>query len=185
MIESDFAMNLKRKVYQTAVCTMLLALPLSAQAVNSKSKFGITVTECQFDYDSENFCSDRRMRAFAKVMNERQPNFVNGLILYIYHSNHSVINGLNSSYRMVVIDKQKRTVSPFYWAFNAADVPVNGKGEYLEFKFNTQSNRFCFKGNIEAYRNAYLYADMDNKQGFCFTYKGQSGNYAGFDWFEK
>ncbi|XXQ67245.1 hypothetical protein ACKLNO_06205 [Neisseriaceae bacterium B1] len=175
---------MKNKICQTAVCAMLLALPLSAQAVNSKSKFGITVTECQFDYDSENFCSDKRMRAFAKIMNEGQPNFANGLLLYIYHSNHSVINGLNSSYRMVVMDKQKHKVAPFYWAFNAADVPVNDKGEYLEFKFNTQSNRFCFKGNIEAYRNAYLYEHMPNKQGFCFTYKGQSGNYAGFDWFE-
>ncbi|ULJ61769.1 hypothetical protein MIS45_06910 [Wielerella bovis] len=51
-------------------------------------------------------------------MNERQANFANGLIL------------------------------SFYWAFNVADVPVNDKGEHLVFKFNTQSNRFCFKGNI-------------------------------------
>lgn len=162
---------------------ILLVLPFGAHAANSKTKFGITVSECQFDYDSENFCSDRRIRAFAKVMNERQANFANGLILYIYHSNHSVINGLNSSYRMVVIDKQKRMVAPFYWAFNPADTPVNAKGEHLEFQILAAEKRFCVKGNIEAYRNAYLYENMP-KQGFCFNYKGKSGNYAGFDWFE-
>ncbi|ULJ63895.1 hypothetical protein [Wielerella bovis] len=43
-------MNLKRKVYPIIVCTMLLALPFGVQADNSKSKFGITVSECQFDY---------------------------------------------------------------------------------------------------------------------------------------
>lgn len=163
---------------------LILLLPFSAQAAEGRQKFGITVSTCRFDHDDENFCSDRRMRAFAQVMNERPANFADGLLLYIYRSNQSVLNGLHSSYRMVVINKQKRTVEPFYWAFNPADEAVNRQGEHLEFQFDRQSKRFCVKGNIEAYRNTYLYADMENKQGFCFPYQGKNGAYAGFGWFE-
>ena len=47
----------------------------SALANGSKTKYGITVTECNFDYDEENYCADSRMKAFAKVMEERSANF--------------------------------------------------------------------------------------------------------------
>lgn len=172
------------KIQRVMTTLLLFSLPFVAHAQNSQTRFGITVTNCQFDYDEENFCSTKRMRAFANIMKERRPNFANDLILYIYNSNHSVINGLHNSYRMVVINPKKRTVEPFYWAFNPADKPVNEKGEHLEFQFNVQSKRFCVKGNIEAYRDAYDYAEIDNKQGFCFPYTGK-GYHAGFDWFEQ
>lgn len=170
------------KLFCPLACALLL-LPAAAQA-EGKSKFGIRVTNCGFDYDAENFCSDKRMRAFAKVMKERQPNFADGLIVYIYKSRHSVINGMPSSYRMVLINPQTKTAAPFYWAFNPADQAVNGKGGHLEFVFGPESKRFCVKGNIEAYRNAYNYAHLDKPQGFCFPYTGQ-GSYAGFEWFEQ
>ena len=161
---------------------MTLAL-LAAAPAQAKTKFGITVPECGFDGDRENFCSDARMREFAQVMREQQPNFVNGLILHIYRSRHSVVSGMNSSWRMVVIDPQKRTATPFYWAFNAASQPDGRPGARPAILFDTASPRFCVKGHIEAYRNAYEWDAATQPEGFCFPYLGETGNFAGFGGF--
>lgn len=162
---------------------MTLAL-LAAAPAQAKTKFGITVAECGFDYDQENFCSDANMQGFAKVMREQQPNFVNGLILHTYQSQHSVLNGMNSSWRLVVIDPKNKTATPFYWAFNPSEHVANSRGEHLAFDFNTTAPQLCVKGNIEAYRDAYEWDPTSQPKGFCFPYQGTAGNYAGFDRFE-
>lgn len=88
----------------------ILALSLVFLSVPSyaKTKYGITVDICQFDYDKEDFCSDKKMKKFAHIMKTRQPNFVSNKILYIYQTSNSVLSLRDSSYRMVVIDKEKK-----------------------------------------------------------------------------
>lgn len=167
---------------------VLLAISLlcTNTVVYAKTKYGITVSQCSFDYDDENFCSDKNMKNFANVMKNRKPNFVQNKILYIYKSSNSVLTDKHSSYRMVVIDKNKKTAQPFYWGFNPADTAVNQKGERLEFVFNKTEPKFCVKANIEAYRNAYNYNPEHHPQ-FCFPYVGDNHEHnisAGFGWFE-
>ena len=146
------------------------AIPSMAQ--ERKSKFGITVQKCQFDMDSDDFCSDMQMKKFADVMHSRSANFVQNKLLYIYQGKHF--------YRMVVMDKQKRTVQPFRWGFSPAEQAVNAQGDKLAFEFDRQSPQFCVSGNIEAYRDSYPYEDG---KPFCFTYTG-TGSAAGFERFK-
>lgn len=152
----------------------------------AKTKYGIRVKTCQFDYDDENFCSDKNMKQFAAAMKTREPNFVQGKILYTYKSANSVVNGNRSSYRLVVINKNKKTAEPFYWAFNPTEQSVNNKGEHLAIEFNKTTPKMCVKGDIEAYRNAYSYDTEYYPNGFCFPYVGntQDATSAGFAWFE-
>ena len=43
---------------------------------------------------------------------------------------------------------------------------VNNKGDTMHYYFNIKSNRFCFSGNIDAYRMSDKYVD----EPFCFKY---------------
>ncbi len=159
----------------------LAAVALLAMApAHAETKFGITVPVCGFDYDRENFCSDARMREFAKVMREQQPNFVNGLILHTYPSQHSVVNGNQRSWRLVVIDPKNQTATPFYWAFNSHDQSEQAP----KLTFDTATPRLCVQGNLEAYRDAYEWDATRQPDGFCFLYQGADGTYAGFGRFE-
>ncbi|MDN3398794.1 hypothetical protein QL919_08660 [Psychrobacter sp. APC 3426] len=142
---------------------------------NSKTRYGITVTNCNFDHDDEDFCADGRMETFANVMKARKANFANDRLLYIYKPEGSNV------YQMVSVDKNKKTVTPFYWSFGEATQSVNAKGEKIEFDFDKASNEFCFKGNIYAYRNAYDY-DPKYHPEFCFDYD-RSKN--AFGWFKQ
>lgn len=145
----------------------------SALANGSKTKYGITVTECNFDYDEENYCADSRMKAFAKVMEERSANFAGNRVLYIYKGDYF--------YRLVSMDKTTKKVQPFYWAFAPSEQAVNSKGEKMEFTFAKHSSEFCYKGNIEAYRNSYHY-DPEDYPEFCFDY---DKNKNAFGWFKQ
>lgn len=166
----------------SAAVQTVSAAPQTDSGVWTETRYGITVSPCAFDMDKERFCTEKRMKTFAAVMKKRQPNFIGGLILYIYRSPHSVVAANTGSYRMVLIDPKKRTATPFYWAFNPAARPVDATGRRLVFEFDTQSSRFCVKGNIEAYRNAYDWGDIGSKP-FCFRYSDEDGN-VGFGAFE-
>ena len=155
-----------------AMCVLGFIQPSMAQ--ERKSKFGITVSPCSFEMDDDNFCSDALMKKFAQIIHNRPANFVQNQLLYIYNSE-------NHYYRMVVMDKQRKTVQPFHWGFTPAEQAVNDKGEKLVFQFDTQSPQFCVQGNIEAYRDSYSYY---NNQPFCFAYTGK-GTYAGFERFQQ
>ena len=152
-----------------AMCLLGFIQPSMAQ--ERKSKFGITVSPCWFDMDEDNFCSDALMKKFAQIIHNRPANFVQNQLLYIYKGKYH--------YRMVVMDKQRKTVQPFRWGFAPAEQAVNDKGEKLVFQFDTQSPQFCVWGNIEAYRDSYSYY---NNQPFCFAYTGK-GDEAGFEGF--
>lgn len=168
---------LKLRVWTSAIAIVgVMQLSNAAWADdNAKTKYGITVTTCTFDYDDENFCADGRMQTFAKIMKVRQANFAKDRLLYIYKPKESY------GYRMVSIDKSKQTVTPFYWSFSEASQAVNSKGEKLVFDFDKATNEFCFKGNIGAYRNAYDY-DPDNYPEFCFDYDKDKN---AFGWFKQ
>lgn len=167
----------RKPLFLTSLLTAALLAAVPAQA---KTQFGITVPVCSFDHDAENFCSQARMREFAKVMREQQPNFVNGLILHTYQSQHSVVNGHQRSWRLVVVDPANKTATPFYWAFSSAGQPDQAP----ELTFDTATPRLCVKGHIEAYRDSYEWDPASRPQGFCFPYQGAEGTYAGFGRFE-
>ena len=156
-----------------ASVVMVLSTTVSAQDHNTKTKYGITVTTCEFDHDYERFCTDSHMKVFAKVMAERQANFAGDRLLYIYKTEYN--------YRMVSIDKNKKTVAPFYWGFSEAEQPVNKKGDKMAFNFNKNSNKFCYKGKIDAYRNTYDY-DPEYYPEFCFDYDKKKNE---FGWFKQ
>ena len=166
-----FKASLLSGVFATIAITLLSTSAFADN--NSKTKYGITVTTCSFDYDEEDFCADGRMKAFAKVMKERPANFAGDRVLYLYKPSYS--------YRMVSIDKNKKTVTPFYWGFSEAEQSVNSKGEKLEFDFSKTSNEFCYKGDISAYRNAYSY-DLEYYPKFCFDYDKTKN---AFGWFKQ
>lgn len=87
------------------IAATILLWSTSASANDSKTKYGITVTECNFDYDEEDYCADKRMKAFAKVMEERAANFAGNRLLYIYKGNYF--------YRLVSIDKTTKKFNHF------------------------------------------------------------------------
>ena len=169
----------------------------NANYVNGKTQFGITVKNCGFDYDPEDFCSAKNMRTFSKVMKERKPNFVDGLILYIYKSNTAITTS-GKDYRMVVIDPKEHTVDPFYYgclsayaldAYTDSTIKPMDKPEFI---FNTNSNLFCVKGDITAYRNSYSLSALEgeamnweskhsyDRRAFCFPYV--NGEFYVNDW---
>lgn len=143
-----------------------LAFPLIVTGANAEvSKYGITVNNCGFDYDDEDFCTDKRLKTFSQVLKKRKPNFDRDKIIYIFESS-------NLGYRLVIMNKKTKVVSPMRHALlNAMDSrgnlkTVNSKGDNIEFDFNVNSNRFCFKGNIEAYKDSYGYESGP----FCYKY---------------
>lgn len=147
----------------------------SAASNNTKTKYGITVTTCGYDYDEENFCDNARMQTFAKVMQSRPANFNKDMLLYIY-----TVKGHNNPLRVVVMDKKNKTVTPLYWELRDADQAVNAKGDRKEITFTKASNEFCFKGDIMAYRNAYTY-DREYNPEFCYDYDRKEKD---FGWFK-
>jgi hypothetical protein len=104
-------------------------------------------------------------------MKERKPNFNGNQIIYIFETNATgYVN--KKPYRLVVIDPASKTVVPFSYSLSAATgsngkpMIVNKKGDTIDFDFSIKSNRFCFSGNIDAYRMSDSYVD----QPFCFKY---------------
>ncbi|MDN3503772.1 hypothetical protein QL982_13610 [Psychrobacter sp. 5A.1] len=153
-----------------AASIIILGLSSTANAA-PKTKYGVTVVECDFDYEDEKFCTDSRLKSYATVMKERKPNFNGNQIIYIFETNATgYVN--KKPYRLVVIDPAKKTVVPFRYSLSAAAddegkaVVVNNKGDTIHYDFDLKSNRFCFSGNIDAYRNSYGYQDGP----FCFKY---------------
>ncbi|MGP9493221.1 hypothetical protein [Psychrobacter sp. AOP7-B1-24] len=153
------------------LATSIIVLGFSSPSYAATTKYGITVSECNFDYDEEKFCIDSRLKSYAKVLKERKPNFDSDKIIYIFETNEPGFVG-EKPYRLVVIDTTKKTVHPLEYALSPASdsygkpVVINNKGETIEFDFNVKSDRFCFSGNIGAYRNSYDYQDGP----FCFKY---------------
>lgn len=161
---------LKKTSLMLAASLVILGLSSTANAA-PKTKYGVTVVECDFDYEDEKFCTDSRLKSYATVMKERKPNFNGNQIVYIFETN--VTGYVNKKpYRLVVIDPAKKTVVPFRYSLSAATddegkaVVVNNKGDTIHYDFDLKSNRFCFSGNIDAYRNSYGYQDGP----FCFKY---------------
>ena len=138
-----------------AASLVILGLSSTSNAA-PKIKYGVTVIECDFDYEDEDFCTDSRLKSYAKVMKERKPNFDGSKIIYIFETNAT--GYMKTLYRLVVIDPAKKKVMPFGYALSAATddegnaVAVNNKGDTIHYDFNLKSNRFCFSGNIDAYR---------------------------------
>lgn len=161
------------KLYMTSFVIATAGIALFSTAASayedSKTKYGITVTECGFDYDDENFCADSRMKTFAKVMQERPANFAQDRLIYIYKA--------NNLYRLVSMDKNKKIVTPLMWGFQAADKPVNNRGEKMEFIFNKNAEKFCYKGDVFAYRDAY---GADDYPQFCFDYDKRTNSFSRF-----
>ena len=153
-----------------AASIIILGLSSTANAA-PKTKYGVTVVECDFDYEDEKFCTDSRLKSYATVMKERKPNFNGNQIIYIFETNATgYVN--KKPYRLVVIDPASKTVVPFSYSLSAATgsngkpMIVNKKGDTIDFDFSIKSNRFCFSGNIDAYRMSDSYVD----QPFCFKY---------------
>ena len=151
-----------------AASMIILGLSSTANAA-SKTKYGVTVVECNFDYEAEKFCTDSRLKSYATVMKDRKPNFNGNQIIYIFETNATgYVN--EKPYRLVVIDPAKKTVVPFGYSLSAATgsngkpMIVNKKGDTIDFSI--KSNRFCFSGDIDAYRMSDSYVD----QPFCFKY---------------
>lgn len=67
---------------------VILGLSSTSNAA-PKTKYGVTVVECEceFDYEDEEFCTDSRLKSYAKVMKERKPNFDGNKIIYIFETN--------------------------------------------------------------------------------------------------
>lgn len=162
-----------------ALATSIMILGFSSHSYAAITKYGVTVSQCNFDYEEEKFCTDSRLKSYAKVMKERKPNFDGDKIIYIFETNAP---GYRDSigkkpYRLVVIDTTKKTVHPFTYSLSDARDPygkpiaVNGKAETIEFDFNVKSDRFCFSGNIDAYRLSQSY---DSNQPFCFKYNKET-----------
>ncbi|MGP5338479.1 hypothetical protein [Psychrobacter maritimus] len=161
---------LKRTSLMFAASLVILGLSSTSNAA-PKTKYGVTVVECDFDYENEKFCTDSRLKSYAKVMKERKPNFDGNKVIYVFETNATgYVN--KKPYRLVVIDPAKKKVMPFRYALSAASgsggkaVAVNNRGDTMHYDFTLKSNRFCFSGDIDAYRNSYGYQDGP----FCFKY---------------
>lgn len=158
----------------------LSTLAISSLSYAETSKYGVTVSQCNFDYDKVDFCTDSKMKAYAKALKTRKPNFDKDQILYIFEEDKSLMDEPQTYdkkyYRMVVINPKNKTVVPATFGITEAKdydgkpIPVNTNGELLEFDFNVNSNKFCFKGNMNAYRRGSSY---DN-EAFCFNYEKES-----------
>ncbi|MDO5769154.1 MAG: hypothetical protein Q4P13_06580 [Psychrobacter sp.] len=152
--------------------TTIATLGFSAISNAAITKYGVTVSECDFDYENEKFCTDGRLKSYAKVLKNRKPNFDGNKIIYMFETNESGYTG-KTPYRLVVIDTKTKMVYPFGYAlsdatdYNGKPIAVNKKGETINFDFNVNSNRFCFSGNIDAYRMSQSY---EQGKPFCFKY---------------
>jgi len=157
------------------LASSLIFFGVSTQVNAQVSKYGVTVDRCSFDYDEENFCTDKLLRSYAKVLKNREANFDKNKILYIFETNDSGYNG-KKPYRIVVINKDTKKVSPLSYYFSEAHdgrgnpIAVNKKGENIHFDFSRKTDKFCFSGNIDAYRDSYGY----NDEPFCFTYNKET-----------
>lgn len=142
---------------------LLLIAPLilmcsTTALAGGKTKFGISVDECRnadMDITNENFCSDANMRKFAQVMKTQKANFDKTKILYLYKSKASYNN-----HRAVVIDPKLKKAYTTYYAFEVPSVSA--------FSFSKDSNKFCVKGAIIAYRSTQDYDPEYYPNGFCF-----------------
>ena len=136
------------------------------------TKYGVTVSECDFDYEDEKFCTDSRLKSYANKLKNSEPNFDGDKILYLFETNETGFVG-QKPYRLVVIDATTKTVHPFSYALSPASdfygnpVAVNKAGDIVEFDFNINSDRFCFSGNISAYR---MSANYEQGKPFCFKF---------------
>jgi len=136
------------------------------------TKYGVTVSECDFDYENEKFCTDDRLKSYANVLKTGEANFDGDKILYLFETNETGFVG-QKPYRLVVIDTSTKTVHPFGYALSPASdsygnpVAVNKAGAIVEFDFNIRSDRFCFSGNIDAYRMSDNY---EQGKPFCFKF---------------
>ena len=161
-------MNKYMLVLVGTVISSIFYMP--AYAAQQVSKYGMKVEICSFDYKDEDFCAEKRLKSYAKVLKTRKPNFDHDKIIYIFEAVDK--GNLKNLYNMVVINKNTKSVSPFFYSLSDARNSygyyqvINAKGDTIEFDFNVNSDRFCFKGNIDAYRDSYGY-----EQGpFCFKY---------------
>lgn len=136
------------------------------------TKYGVTVSECDFDYENEKFCTDSRLQSYANELKNSEANFDGDKILYLFETNETGFVG-QKPYRLVVIDATTKTVYPFSYALSPASdsygnpVAVNKAGAIVEFDFNINSDRFCFSGNIDAYR---MSANYEQGKPFCFKF---------------
>lgn len=164
----------------------LLAISSPAHSVE-KTKYGVSVTYCGSDYDQIDFCDDKLMKSYAKVMNSRSPNFDRDKIIYIFERNKDLMDipnpKISKYYRLVVIDPKNKMVNPATFgiadAIDADDnlVKVNNNGDHIEFDFNAHSNLFCFKGTFDQYRRGSHY----QYKPYCFNYEMLDGdNYPSF-----
>lgn len=154
--------------------TSMVVLGFSSISNAAITKYGVTVSECDFDYENEEFCTDSRLKSYARILKARKPNFDGNKIIYMFESNESGFVG-KKPYRLVVIDTKTKMVHPFGYALSGASdaygkpIAVNKKGDTINFDFNINSNRFCFSGNIDAYR---MSRDYEQGKPFCFKYDG-------------
>ena len=157
---------------------LLLGLIAASDIAHAEenTKYGVTVNACSFEYDNVNFCTDKRMKAYANIIKTRSPNFDKDKIIYIFEEDKALMDipqpYVNKYYRTVVIDPKRKTVMPAGFGVTEARdydgnlLKVNNKGESLEFDFNINSNKFCFSGNWDQYRTGAPYHD----QPYCFIY---------------
>ncbi len=173
-----------KKALTLTTLTALATLGIS-QANAGTTKYGVTVPYCGFDYDKENFCTNDRMKTYSKVMKSRKANFDGNKILYIFKSKGADIIRDKSVklFRVVVIDKSKKTVIPLTHALGQArdditrkPIKINRKGDTSKYEFSKSSNKLCFTGNIYAYRDIYSY-DPETKEPFCFTYDSEEKSF--------
>ncbi|SUD91318.1 hypothetical protein [Psychrobacter phenylpyruvicus] len=77
-----------------SVLALLLSLMATSNIVHAEenSKYGITVNACEFDYDNVNFCTDKRMKAYANIIKTRSPNFDKDKIIYIFEEDKALMD---------------------------------------------------------------------------------------------
>jgi len=168
--------------FKSSTVLLVTVVAMSSLSHAGTSKHGVTVNQCEFDYDSVNFCTDDKMKAYAKALKDRKPNFDKDKILYIFEEDKSLMDEpesyIKNYYRAVVINTKDKTVSPAGFGiteakdYDGSPIPVNNKGELLEYDFNIKSNKFCFKGNWNQYRRGASY----DGEPYCFIYEKESPN---------
>lgn len=168
--------------FKSSTVLLVTVVAMSSLSHAGTSKHGITVNQCEFDYDNVDFCTDDKMKAYAKALKDRKPNFDKDKILYIFEEDKSLMDEpesyIKNYYRAVVINTKDKTVSPAGFGiteakdYDGSPIPVNNKGELLEYDFNVKSNKFCFKGNWNQYRRGTRY----DGEPYCFIYEKESPN---------
>ena len=159
-----------------------------AYADNTKTNYGITVSNCELDFIGENYCEEGRIKQFVQAMHNFDPNFANDKMLYIYKSvEEGELTGNKPSsslfrypvYSMVLMDKNNKTVTPFIWTFMPADAPINKKGDFMEFIFDKESNEFCYKGYLNSMLDYFSYeANPSQNARRCFYFNETSNRFS-------